>query len=121
MININIEGQVTYAQYLAKKYKEPEMINEYMFLIKLGKDIINSIKFGVMCEDNNIRKFDIIDYYFLTELSMEELFYIIRDELTSEEIRIYRNFQQYYGSCVKLSEKSIFDNTQQTISIKLFL
>lgn len=100
------------AQRIAKKYKEDSMKEEREKLVMLGKLIINAIKNGITHDDGRKRKFDIIDFYITTPLSFNELFYIIRDDLNIDEIRIYRKFQQVNNKNEEINLNQLYTSRQ---------
>lgn len=54
--------------------------------------MINYIENGVPLENGEIRNFDIIDYYFMTNLSYDELYEKIKKNLNLKQIRAFKQF-----------------------------
>ncbi len=80
---------------LEKEYQKEEHKQEKIELVSFGHKIIDAIKNGITYPDGRVRRFDVIDFYRNTTFTMDELFYIIRSELSVENQKIYRKFQQF--------------------------
>ena len=102
-------GNLTQVKALAKEFTREERKEEKNQLVQLGKTIVNYIQNGVLMEDGTIRAFDYIDYLLITSFTFDELFYIIRDCLSLEEIKIFRGFQ-YHNDNPELYSEEHFRN-----------
>lgn len=54
--------------------------------------IINGIKYGIEIDNNASRPFDILDYYEITNIPIEELYYAIKKIVDKDELIKFRNF-----------------------------
>lgn len=64
----------------------------YAIIMSKAKSIIDKIKNGVELEDGSKRDFTIVDYYLTTKLNLDELFSLVKKDLTSDDVRAFRNF-----------------------------
>ena len=85
-----------------------------------AKSIIDKIKNGVELEDGTKRDFTIIDYYLSTKLSLDELFNLIKKDLTAADVRAFRNFASKNSNIQLWGEQRIenYYNTDITLGIK---
>ena len=57
------------------------------------RSLVSYIKNGIKVDDNDVRDFDIIDYYLLIKLKFETILAVIKDvDLTNEELKILKTF-----------------------------
>jgi len=92
----------------------------YAVIMSKAKSIIDKIKNGVELEDGTKRDFTIIDYYLSTKLSLDELFNLIKKDLTAADVRAFRNFASKNSNIQLWGEQRIenYYNTDITLGIK---
>jgi len=64
----------------------------YLYILNVVTNIFNLIKNGIQESYDTIREFDIIDYYLLTDMPFKKFISVIRDTLTTEEIKFLHGF-----------------------------
>ena len=80
-------------------------------ICNIGKNIIKEIINGIQIDQNNKRPFDLLDYYQKIKISPNELYRIIKSQLTPEETKAIRIFISKYKS-----DKGL--NINQVINVK---
>ena len=99
----------------------------YAIIMDKAKRIILNIKNGIEMEDGTKRPFNIIDYYRSTSMNLEEFFNLIKNELSTDDVRAFRNFASknnikvwgskdigdYYKTTIRLGVK--FDDKNNVI------
>ena len=80
-------------------------------ICNIGKNIIKEIINGIQIDQNNKRPFDLLDYYQKIKISPDELYRIIKSQLTPEETKAIRIFISKYKS-----DKGL--NINQVINVK---
>jgi hypothetical protein len=113
-----------YDELSYKKYKETIRKNEEYKNIEIAKRIMYLIKNGIVTNGIEIRDFDILDYYLITNMSFHKTFTYIRKFKNIDDIKTARNFFEKYRFANPAYENLLLrgklilniDNVQKEIS-----
>ncbi len=80
-------------QEYQKKLKLLEQKNKIKSLAYIP-EILNMLKNGVIDSNGQVREFDLIDYFMMVDLDFESLVKGIREDISVEDLKIFRKFTQ---------------------------
>lgn len=107
--------------YLQYKNKIDKINRQnYKYKKDISRRIIESIKSGVIVNDE-VKEFDIIDYYFITKFSPKKLFQFIKSEFDIDDIKCYVKFYSNYSNSSLLNERklNILLDSREVFGIKM--
>lgn len=107
---LNTFNEPLYEEY--KNFTKSKSKQIFVSIISNGKKMVNELKNGVLLENGDVRDFDIIDYYNLTTLKLQEFLNIIKSELTPQEIVLYRRFANANGRINTLDLQQLYNQRQ---------
>lgn len=99
----NFELYKEFYNYFSKQRKQ-----RFDNIIVRIKKLVDMIRNGIQTNDN-IRKFDIVDYYLYTSMSFEEIVRISKDILSKEDLTTLKIFFNRYKASKKISLDSIYN------------
>lgn len=127
LLNVDEKTFTKYVEII-KEY-DPNLFNRYMektteisnrsyaIIMSKAKSIIDKIKNGVELEDGTKRNFTIIDYYLTTKLNLDELFNLIKKDLSAADVRAFRNFASKNKNLQLWGEKRVENYYDMDITV----
>lgn len=97
--------------------KQEKLIQmEHQLHLSIGNQVLNKIKNGM-----GYRYFDLLDYYEITDIPLEQLFKIIKKDLCVDDVKLYGVFLSQYQNAKLMNERVIQNllDSRQVIGVKV--
>ena len=107
-------NQALYEEYQNKiKRKKAET---YQLIVEKLKDICKRLKKDI--EENNVSRFNIVDYFMITKININEMLKIAEHECNKEELYLFKMFCQDNNNLSEINMKKLLKIGQEDIKIK---